>query len=75
MIDKAQERHLKGRTKSHFPEEAPGWEEDLASDSEAVVKAERAKAKTLKEMQELTVECLTAERVEAADKFGRDDAV
>ena len=57
---------ITGQTKSHFPDEAPGWEEVLASDSEAVVKAERAGNKTIKEMQEETVECLHNENGECA---------
>ena len=42
-------------------EDAPGWEEFLASDSEAVVKAERSKNKSMKEMQEDTVHYLKEE--------------
>lgn len=42
MLEKAKKRHLEGKSKSHFPNEAPGWEEELATESEAVVKAERS---------------------------------
>jgi hypothetical protein len=71
VLDKAKERQIEGKTKSHFPEEAPGWEEALASDSEAVVKAERSKPKSIKEMQDQTVECLHDEMEEGPDKVGR----
>ncbi|KAL4528565.1 hypothetical protein Ndes2437A_g03127 [Nannochloris sp. 'desiccata'] len=71
VIEKAKERHLKGKTKSHFPEEAPGWDEALASDSEAVVKAERSNPKSIKEMQDQTVECLHDEMEEESDKVGK----
>jgi hypothetical protein len=70
-MDKAKERHLQGKTKSHFPEEAPGWEEVLASDSEAVVKAERSKEKSMKEMQDETINCLHDDMEEGPDKVGR----
>lgn len=51
----------------------------LASDSEAIVKAERAKAVDIKEMQEETVICLKEEGcdddVATKDRDGHDDAV
>lgn len=59
-----------GKTKSHFPEEAPGWEEVLASDSKAIVKSERAENKSIKEMQDQTIECLHDE-IEEGPEVGR----
>lgn len=50
-----------GKTHSRIPDEAPGWEEVLASDSEAIVKSERSKDRTMKEMQDETLNCLRDE--------------
>lgn len=71
MVERAKQRQRQGKTKSHFPEDAPGWEENLASDSEAVVKAERSKDKTIKEMQDQTLECLQYDMQDGPDKVGR----
>ena len=50
-----------GQTRSRTFEEAPGWEEALASDSEAIVKAERTSPKPFKQLQEETVEVIMEE--------------
>lgn len=71
MVDKAQKRHLEGKTKSQFPEEAPGWEEVLASDSEAVVKAEQSHVMDFKEMRRMTIESLKEEVSETTTKSTR----
>jgi hypothetical protein len=69
VVEKAQRRHLEGKTKSRFPKDAPGWDEELASDSEAIVKAERSTHDTadIKEMQRETVECLAQEKEELGE--------
>ena len=63
-----------GQTKSTIPDEAPGWEEALASDSEAVVKAERAPPKDFKAMQEQTVHCLEEAKETPEEGCGTSEA-
>jgi hypothetical protein len=53
------EKQLKGRTISVIPE-FPEWNEKLASNSEANVKADRAPAKPIEELKRQTVELLQA---------------
>jgi hypothetical protein len=62
VLEKAKKRHLEGKSKSHFPNEAPGWEEELATDSEAVVKAERASGDIdVRELQRTSINYLKEE--------------
>jgi len=67
-VDKAQKRHLDGKTRSQYPEEAPGWEEVLASDAEAVVKAEQSHVTDFEEMRKMSIERLKEETVETTKK-------
>ena len=62
VLEKAKKRHLEGKSKSRFPNEAPGWEEELATDSEAVVKAERASGDIdVRELQRSSINYLKEE--------------
>lgn len=51
-------RQAAGKSKGFKSENVPGWEEKLASDSEAVVKAEHSEDCDVKELQAETIECL-----------------
>lgn len=56
VLEKEKQRNLKGEVKSSIPN-AHGWNEKLASDSEAAVKAERhADGKSIEELQAQTAE-------------------
>ncbi|KAI7839005.1 hypothetical protein COHA_007245 [Chlorella ohadii] len=59
-MEREKQRHLKGQTISHI-KQVPGWSERLASDSEAVVKAEHECPDCpMEEMQQQTIETLKA---------------
>lgn len=60
-----------GKNKSSVPDVAPGWNERLASDSEAVVKAEQSHM-TLKEMQDTTIEVVEEESRGEEDQRKRE---
>jgi hypothetical protein len=47
-----------GTTPHYLPDSPCGWEEKLASDSEAIVKAERCSNESIEEMQKLTIEVI-----------------
>lgn len=73
ILEREKERNLSGQTakegESALPGSVPGaggWNPRLASDSEEVVKAERAPATTVEEMVELSVKQVT--RVTAAEE-------
>lgn len=58
--------------------DAPGWNDRLASDSEAIVKADRSEVQDVHELQELTI--LTIEKREEIEQevekeVDADDAV
>ncbi|KAJ1980696.1 hypothetical protein H4R35_001018 [Dimargaris xerosporica] len=57
-IEKAKQELLSGKTKSLI-DEAPGWSEELASDSEAIIKAETSGGETIEEMKKKTIEFVT----------------
>lgn len=66
ILEKEKQKHLKGKTVSHI-KEVPGWNEKLASDAEAVVKAEKECADCpIDEMQRQTVETLQKKQEEDA---------
>lgn len=57
-IEREKEKSLKGETVSPIPE-APHWSEPLASDSEAIIKAERyATEDDVMKLQEETIEII-----------------
>eukprot|EP00887_Chlorella_sp_A99_P005629 scaffold1.g5629.t1 len=60
IVQKMKERALKGKVVSHDPE-TPGWCEGLASDAEAVVKAERDHEMPMEEMRRFTEHVLDEE--------------
>ncbi|KAL4420382.1 hypothetical protein ABPG77_002322 [Micractinium sp. CCAP 211/92] len=58
VIEKEKQRHLKGQSISHI-KQVPGWSEKLASDAEAVVKAEHDCTDcSVEEMQSQTIQTL-----------------
>ncbi|KAI8470385.1 MAG: hypothetical protein J3K34DRAFT_420743 [Monoraphidium minutum] len=59
VLAKEKQRNLKGKTPEVVPG-APGWNQGLASESEAVVKAERAPEMPMEDMQRHTIEALGA---------------
>lgn len=70
ILEKEKDKHLKGKTVPHI-KEVPGWNAHLASDAEAVVKAERESAdSSVEEMQKHTVEVLKDE-AEADEEHAR----
>jgi hypothetical protein len=70
LLEREKQRHLKGQTISHI-KQVPGWSERLASDSEAVVKAEHECPDCpVEEMQQQTIETLKAEEEAEATAFG-----
>lgn len=60
VLEKEKQRHLKGKTISHI-KQVPGWSEKLASDAEAVVKAEHCTDCSVEEMQQQTIQTLKEE--------------
>eukprot|EP00884_Botryococcus_braunii_P004273 jgi/Botrbrau1/13847/Bobra.0056s0084.1 len=66
VLQREQERNLKGETKSTIPH-APGWNEKLASDSEAAVKAEQEPQLSIQELQFQTIKDLTDPDCPAGD--------
>ncbi|ODQ49756.1 hypothetical protein SAICODRAFT_22165 [Saitoella complicata NRRL Y-17804] len=54
-LQRAKERHLKGEDKDKPMDDAPGWNETLASTSEAHVKADKEEG-TMEEFQKKTVQ-------------------
>ncbi|KAJ9092376.1 hypothetical protein QFC21_006878 [Naganishia friedmannii] len=63
-LDEEKQKHLSGKDQDRqtHPEDAPGWNETLASESEAVVKAETTQdGPPSKELQEKTVKHLHKE--------------
>lgn len=71
-IEKAIKRQKMGKSKCMSSENAPGWEEKLASDSEAFIKADRSKTSDMKTLQDETVECLESEEKDNASKTSQD---
>ncbi|KAJ9102855.1 hypothetical protein QFC19_004583 [Naganishia cerealis] len=63
-LEEEKQRHLSGKDqdKQSHPEDAPGWNETLASESEAVIKAELSEdGPPSKELQEKTVKHINRE--------------
>ncbi|KAJ3090165.1 hypothetical protein HK102_004509 [Quaeritorhiza haematococci] len=58
VLEREKERVLKGQVTSVIPE-ATGWNEKLASDSEAIVKADRSKKDSIPDLVEETFEYMT----------------
>lgn len=59
IISKEKESLMRGVDKSPYPQDAPGWNEELASVSEAIVKAERAHTDSnLDELQQESIHYL-----------------
>jgi hypothetical protein len=56
VIDKEKAKVLNRTSKSPHPTNAPGWNETLASDSEAILKADQAPSSSPAELQKETVE-------------------
>merc|ERR1711879_734070 len=55
--EKQKRINLEGKVVSDVPD-APGWNDRLASDSEAIVKADRSELEDMHELQELTIETI-----------------
>ncbi|KAJ9101543.1 hypothetical protein QFC20_005236 [Naganishia adeliensis] len=54
-LEDEKQKNLSGTQKSTHPEDAPGWNELLASESEAVIKAERAQDEPFEKLQKETI--------------------
>ena len=57
ILTREKQRNLEGKTISTIPN-APGWNEELASDSELRVKADRCPVESVEELQHFTVEAV-----------------
>ncbi|KAL4430758.1 hypothetical protein ABPG75_006014 [Micractinium tetrahymenae] len=69
VLEKEKQRHLKGKTISHI-KQVPGWSEKLASDAEAVVKAEHDCTDcSIEEMQKQTLDTLKEEEEADAPSY------
>ncbi|GHJ90002.1 hypothetical protein NliqN6_6404 [Naganishia liquefaciens] len=55
-LEQEKQKNLSGQQKSPHPEKAPGWNETLASESEAVIKAEHSEPESIDKLQKETVE-------------------
>eukprot|EP01088_Endostelium_zonatum_P015017 TRINITY_DN350_c0_g1_i1.p1 TRINITY_DN350_c0_g1~~TRINITY_DN350_c0_g1_i1.p1 ORF type:complete len:112 (-),score=33.19 TRINITY_DN350_c0_g1_i1:101-436(-) len=60
-IEQEKQKNLKGETKSNV-KSAPGWNEKLGSTSEAVIKSEKDDQKSVKQLQNETVEHLHGDK-------------
>eukprot|EP00884_Botryococcus_braunii_P004274 jgi/Botrbrau1/13848/Bobra.0056s0084.2 len=69
VLQREQERNLKGETKSTIPH-APGWNEKLASDSEAAVKAEQDN-RSIEQLQRETVDHVQTEHLAKGDSINQ----
>lgn len=63
VLEHEKRRNLEGKTVPINPK-FPGWNEKLASDAEAIVKAESCDEMPIQELQERTVEYIQRERHE-----------
>ncbi|KAI5449292.1 hypothetical protein NCC49_005154 [Naganishia albida] len=54
-LEEEKQKNLSGTQKSVHPEDAPGWNETLASESEAVIKGERSADEPIEKLQEETI--------------------
>ncbi|KAF4613764.1 hypothetical protein D9613_007590 [Agrocybe pediades] len=76
LLEREKARNLSGRTGKQFGsphEHAPGWNEKLASSSEAAVKADRSDGTTI-ELQSRTVEHMKSSRAVEADEESTNSA-
>ena len=62
ILDQILEDSKSGRNESTIPE-YPGWSETLASDSEATVKADRSPSKSIRTLQEETIQVFEKKKV------------
>lgn len=69
-VERQKKLTLEGRVVSDIPE-APNWNDRLASDSEAIVKAERCQVKDINELQEITIK--TIERREKEERVDDEE--
>ncbi|KAK9815592.1 hypothetical protein WJX72_006474 [[Myrmecia] bisecta] len=83
VLEREKQKNLRGENPVHMPG-VEGWNENLASESEASVKAERHAPDNIKELQEFTLDYLTkneppAEEARAqappGDKYGPDGGI